>query len=167
MLVPLIVGAAALSVVLSARSAPSEGSQHAALTCDAAHLMPNLRDYVLRSNPHVQAQGRSIKGDYYSWAGRGPFDLVAFRAACDAVAALAPFLVFEFETQMFHVDFDGDGCADIVGHSTDSTIDPADFYPLALQDDARCYEDRVSSLALRALDLPDRNALREEVLWFG
>ena len=101
-----------------------------------------------------------------SWAGRGPFDLVAFRAACDAVAALAPFLVFEFETQMFHVDFDGDGCADIVGHSTDSTIDPADFYPHTPHD-ARCYEDRVSSLALRTLDLPDRNALREEVLWFG
>jgi hypothetical protein len=30
----------------------------------------------------------------------------------------------------FDLDFDGDGCADIVGQSTDGTIDPADFYPL-------------------------------------
>ena len=85
-----------------------EGRQHAALTCDAAHLMPNLRDYVLRSDPRVEAQGPSVKGDYYSRASRGPFDLVAFRVACNSAAAFLPFLVIEFETHVFHLDFDGD-----------------------------------------------------------
>jgi hypothetical protein len=44
MLLPLSVGAAVLSLGMSARLVPYERGQDAALSCDAEHLMPNLRE---------------------------------------------------------------------------------------------------------------------------
>jgi hypothetical protein len=105
--------------------------------------MPNLSTSVLRTNPHVSATGRAIKGLYYSHGPTSLHTAVAFHFVCDRHLEPSPFLVADFDRGQFFLDVDRDGCAEATGPFV-SAVDPADFYPVIEGAEALCYEESLS-----------------------
>jgi hypothetical protein len=111
--------------------------------------MPNFHGLILRSSPRVAAQGRLIKGLYYSESQNGPYTLAAFFIACDRILEANPFLVMDFRSRHYSFDGNRDGCADAMGLMSLPEIDPAEFYPALDQSEEICDEDAVSERQAR------------------
>ena len=117
--------------------------------------MPSLHGLILRSSPRVVAQGRLIKGLYYSDSLNGPHSLAAFFIACDRILEENPFLVMDFRSRRYSFDGDRDGCADATGLMPLLKIDPADFYPAKDRSEEICDEEPVSERRATVLaDVP-------------
>lgn len=111
-----------------------------ASACDALgkKAMSNLAAMHQRTDPKVHAGGTIVKGIYYSIRPDGPNDLVAFWVGCAGVLDGKPFLVFEFPSNNYYFDSDGDGCTDGAGVAAGGAIDPVDFLPALPTDRRNC-----------------------------
>ena len=91
--------------------------------------MPDLQTLYLRTDPHLRSTGRVIKGLYYATRPEGPNKLVAFLIGCAEVLDPRPFLLFDFDTNTYLLDAEGDGCVDGAGVLVSGEIDPVEFLP--------------------------------------
>ncbi|KLK91307.1 hypothetical protein AA309_20830 [Microvirga vignae] len=113
--------------------------------------MPDLHGLILRSNPHVLATGRLIKGLYYSNASTGPHAMAAFYMACDHMLEQKPFLIMDLRSSRYFLDGNRDSCVDETGTLPVPEIDPANFLPAVDGAEELCNENPIGQRQLNNL----------------
>jgi hypothetical protein len=112
--------------------------------------MPDVSGLIRRTSPKVSAQGRIIKGIYYSETLSSSHVLVVFHRACDRRLEPQPFLIFDFRSGWFFLDRDQDGCADKTGSRPKTEIDPAEFASDLAGAEDYCNEEVIGGIGVPA-----------------